>query len=110
PLLAGLLSGWVEVGMGDFSAAQERFDLLKGNAALEAYGQYHKALALALAGDFLSAATILANGEDGPLHVNLGALVAHAQVLVQIDRDGEALEILDEALAGGIPNAVLLDL
>lgn len=110
PLLSGLLSGWVEVGLGDFAAAQERFDLLKGNAALEAYGQYHKALALALAGDFLSAATILAGGDDGPLHVNLGALVAHAQVLAQIDRDAEAIEILNDAMSGGIPNAVLIDL
>ncbi len=110
PLLSGLLSGWVEVGLGDFAAAQDRFDLLTGNAALEAYGQYHKALALALAGDFLSAATILAGGDDGPLHVNLGALVAHAQVLAQIDRDAEAIEILNDAMSGGIPNAVLIDL
>ena len=55
-----------------------RFDAMTGNDALAAYGQYHKALALALAGDFVSAEAILAGGEDGPLHLNRSAIVAHA--------------------------------
>ena len=53
---------------------------MTGNEALAAYGQYHKALALALAGDFVSAEAILAGDEDGPLHLNRGAIVAHAQI------------------------------
>jgi tetratricopeptide (TPR) repeat protein len=111
PLLGGLLGGWIEAGREDFAAAQERFDALDGNDTLRAYGQYHKALALALAGDFVTAATILAGDEEtGPLHVNLGAVVARAQILAQIDRDEEALALLDEALEGGIPNEVLQEL
>lgn len=110
PLLGGLLRGWVEVGREDFAAAQESFDALDANDTLQAYGQYHKALALAFAGDFVTAASILEGDERGPLHVNLGAIVARAQILAQIDREEEALGILDEALIGGIPSEVLVAL
>lgn len=110
PLLVGLLGGWIAVGREDFAQAQARFDAANENEALAAYGQYHKALALALAGDFISAEAILAGGESGPLHLSRGALVAHAQILAQIDRTEEAVALLDKALAGGFPEATLLDL
>lgn len=110
PLLGGLVSGWITVGLEDFPAARDRFDAIGGNAALSAYGQYHKALALAMAGDFVSAETILAGDDEGPLHLNRGSLIAHAQVLAQIDRESDAVAILDEALAAGIPDAELVDL
>ncbi len=110
PLLGGLVSGWITVGRQDFPAARERFDAINGNPALTAYGQYHKALALAMAGDFVSAETILAGDDDGPLHLNRGALLAHAEVLAQIDRESDAVAILDDALAGGVPDAELVDL
>ncbi len=110
PLLGGLLAGWIEVGREDFADAQARFDALDGNDTLIAYGQYHKALALALAGDFVSAARILEGDGSGPLHVNLGAVVAHAQILAQIDREAEALELLDATLSSGLPSEVLVEL
>jgi Flp pilus assembly protein TadD len=110
PLLGGLLAGWIEVGREDFAAAAARFDAMTGNDALAAYGQYHKALALAYAGDFVSAAEILAGDEEGPLHLNRTAIVAHAQVLAQIDREADAVALLDEALAGGVPDAPIIAL
>jgi tetratricopeptide (TPR) repeat protein len=110
PLLGGLVAGWIEVAGEDFQAAQAAFDAMDDNETLAAFGQYHKALALALAGDFVSAAAILAGGEEGPLHVNRGALVAHAQILAQIGREDEAVALLDEALASGIPDAPLIAL
>lgn len=110
PLLSGLLTGWIAVGREDYDAAFAAFDAMTGNEALVAYGQYHKALALALAGDFNQAATILQGDANGPLHLNLGAVVARVQILAQIDRTDEARAILDAALADGIPNAVLIDL
>ncbi len=105
PLLGGLVAGWIEVGRGDFASAQAKFDAMDGNEALAAYGQYHKALALALAGDFVQAETILAGGEDGPLHVSRDGLMAHAEILAQIAREDEAIALLDEALADGFPDA-----
>jgi Flp pilus assembly protein TadD len=110
PLLVGLIRGWIAVGRDDFTEAQARFDAMSANEALAPFGQYHKALALALAGDFISAEEILAGGEEGPLHLNRAALVAHAQILAQIDRTDEALALIDGALASGFPEATLVDL
>jgi tetratricopeptide (TPR) repeat protein len=107
PLLGGLASGWIAVGQQDFVAARDRFDAMGGNEALAAYGQYHKALALAFAGDFVTAERILAGGEEGPLHVDRNALAAHAQILAQIGRETEAIDLLDGVLSGGFPDAAL---
>ena len=78
--------------------------------ALTAYGQYHKALALAFAGDFVGAEAILAGGEEGPLHLNRSSIVAHAEILAQLGREADAIEVIDDALAGGVPDAPLLEL
>jgi tetratricopeptide (TPR) repeat protein len=110
PLLADLVAGWIEVGREDFDAARATFDGMNGGDALAAYGQYHKALALAFAGDFVSAEAILAGGDDGPLHLNRSSIVAHAEILAQIGREADAIQVIDDALAGGVPDAPLLDL
>ncbi len=110
PLLGGLVSGWIEVGRQDFPAAQAKFDAMTGNEALVAYGQYHKALALAYAGDFVSAEKILAGGPDGPLHLNRSGIVAHAEILAQMGRSADAIALIDDALNGGVPDAPLVDL
>jgi tetratricopeptide (TPR) repeat protein len=110
PLLGGLLEGWIEVGQQDFDAAQATFDGMTGNDALAAYGQYHKALALAFAGDFVSAEEILAGDEDGPLHLNRSSVVAHAQALAQVGREAVAVQVIDDAMSAGLPDAPLLAL
>ncbi len=109
-LLAGLLSGWAAVGDEAFQVALERFDALSGNEALEAYGQYHKALALAFAGDFVAAEAILAGDGDVPLHPDRSALIAHAEILAQIDREDEAIDLLERTIASGFAETTLVDL
>jgi tetratricopeptide (TPR) repeat protein len=110
PLLAGLVAGWIEVGRENFPAAEAKFDAMTANEALTAYGQYHKALALAMAGDFVSAEAILAGDEKGPLHLTRSALIAHAEILAQIGREQDALAMLNQAIDGGFPDATLVDL
>ncbi|MEM8570452.1 MAG: tetratricopeptide repeat protein [Pseudomonadota bacterium] len=110
PLLGGLVSGWVAVGQQDFRGAQDRFDAMRGGNAIAAYGQYHKALALAFAGDFVGAEAILAGDEDGPLHVDRNALAAHAQILAQIGREADAIDLLDDVLSSGFHDASLIHL
>ncbi len=110
PLLTGLISGWIAAGRDDFTAAQAQFDTMTDNDAIAAFAQYHKALALALAGDFISAEAILAGGEQGPLHLSRGAIAAHAQILAQIDRTEEAVDLLTAAVETGYPDATLIDL
>ena len=97
-------AGWWRAGSRSGATTspppRRRFDAMTGNDALAAYGQYHKALALALAGDFVSAEAILAGGEDGPLHLNRAALVAHAQILAQLGREADAIAMLDDGAGG----------
>lgn len=109
PLLDGLVSGWIAVGREDFEAAKARFDALGGNDLVGAYGQYHKALALALAGDFVSAEALFASIGD-PLPLEREAIIAHAEVLAQLGREEDAIARLDEVLDTGFPDLALLDL
>ncbi len=99
PLLVGLMRGWIELGLGSSAKAVAAFDGMDGNDALKIYGQYHKALALAVAGDFDAAATIMAGADGTPLHLSRSAILAHAEILMQLDRRDDALAVLDGALA-----------
>ena len=110
PLLQGLTSGWAAVGAGDYDAALQAFDALDQNETLATYGQYHKALALALAGDFAAAAALL-DGEDGtPLHVNRAAMIAHIASLSQSDQAERALDMAELALSDGLADRQMVAL
>jgi len=100
PLMHGLLSGWVQLGLGNMSDAVKQFDSMQNPTAMLLFAQYHKALALAVVGDFEASDKILQGGENGNLRLNRGSLIAHAQILSQLDRKDEALEILDKATRG----------
>ncbi|MEM9228300.1 MAG: tetratricopeptide repeat protein [Pseudomonadota bacterium] len=100
PLMSSLVQGWAQVGLGEFAEAVERFDSLEGNAALRAYGKLHHALALALAGDFASAALILDGDDDGPLHLNRLAMLTHIVSLSQAERMDEALALANDIRQG----------
>lgn len=107
-LLVGLLKGWVSAGLGDTGAAQEHFDGLGDETGFGPLGQYHKALVLALSGDFEGAAAIF-DGENGePLRVSRASLVAHVQVLLQLDRRDDAVAQIVEA--GGVSDPELAEL
>ncbi len=98
-LLRGLLQGWAAFGAGKFSDAEAAFDALNANDGLRVYGQYHKALALALTGDAARAEAMIA-GADGaePLYINTESLIAHAQLLVVLDRRDDAVQLLDRMI------------
>ena len=93
-LLSGLLKGWVAAGLGDMEAAQASLDGLENGTGFGPLGQYHKALILALAGNFDGAIEIFEGDGDEPLQVSRASLVAHVQVLLQLDRDEDALELI----------------
>ncbi len=93
-LLAVLLEAWLETGNGNAEAGLALFDSLQDNDSIRIFGQYHKALALAYLGQLDQALTIIeANG--APLHLNRNAVLAHAQILSQLNRNAEALEVLN---------------
>lgn len=95
PLVDGLVKGWVQLARGDVSEALAAFDAVIANPALAPFGSYNKALALAQVGDF-EGADRLFSGEDGSgFQRTRRGVIAHAEVLGQLERFDEALALLD---------------
>ncbi|AJE48978.1 hypothetical protein P73_4263 [Celeribacter indicus] len=94
----GMLRAWALVGEGDMSAALEIFDTQAAQVeGFEFFGPYNKALALALVGDFEGAEQTLSDPAMAPTRLSV---LARAQVLSQLERNEEALALLDEAFGG----------
>jgi tetratricopeptide (TPR) repeat protein len=93
-LVDGLLRAWAQLGLGQMSEATTSFDAMATAPGLEAFGLYHKALALASVGDFEGADKIFSGEEGGPLRATRRGVFAHAQVLSQLERDADALELI----------------
>ena len=96
PLVDGLTMAWAQMGKGDVSAALATFDRLADADGLGPFASYHKALALAMVGDFEGAEAIFANEAGGPLQLTRRAAIARVQILSQLDRDPEAVAMLDQ--------------
>ncbi|CTQ32296.1 tetratricopeptide repeat protein [Jannaschia rubra] len=96
-LLDGLLAAWIEAADGDMGAALDGFDRLAETESFAPFAQMHKAFALAQAGDFEGADAIFSGEENGPLNATTRGIEAHAQVLAQLGRSEDALELLQKA-------------
>lgn len=95
PLFDGLVRAWALVGTGRMGEALAAFDDVADNPGVEAFGAYHKALALAYAGDF-EGADLIFSGENGvDMRLTRRGVVAHATVLSQIGRTENALALLE---------------
>ncbi|WP_240335465.1 tetratricopeptide repeat protein [Pseudotabrizicola algicola] len=94
-LLDDLVLAWAEFGKGRMSETVAAFDAIAATEGLKAFGLYHKALALAAVGDFEGADDILSGRAEGPLVVNRRGVIAHAQILSQLEKFDEALALLD---------------
>jgi tetratricopeptide (TPR) repeat protein len=68
------------------------------NDAMKAFSDFHRALALAVVGDFGAAEKILAGESNRPVRVGRASLVAHIEILSQLDRNDEALAMANAAL------------
>ncbi|GAA0295736.1 tetratricopeptide repeat protein [Rhodovulum strictum] len=100
PLVDALLRAWARFGQGRMAEAVEAFDAAAAQSGLRAFGLYHKALALAAAGDFEGADLILSGEAEGPLRATRRGVIAHAQVLSQLEREADAIELIDMAFGG----------
>jgi tetratricopeptide (TPR) repeat protein len=94
-LIDGLLRAWTQLAMGRMSEALAAFDALAAVPGLEASALYHKALALAHVGDAEGAEAILSGATDGAVRLTARGVFALAQILSQLDRQDEALALLD---------------
>lgn len=93
-LVDGLALAWAQFGAGQVTEALATFDAVSGEQGLKSFALYHKALALAIAGDFEGADDILSGRASGPLQMSPRGILAHAQVLAQLDRRGDAAELV----------------
>ncbi len=106
PLFDGLALAWAELGAGQMSTALASFDEVIASDGVAVFGLYHKALALASAGDFESAAHIF-SGESGvTLRLTRRGVVAYAQVLSQLERNEDALELIKSSFGATLDPAL----
>ncbi|MDP3193979.1 tetratricopeptide repeat protein [Tabrizicola sp.] len=98
-LTNALVAAWAKVGEGKMSEAVEAFDAVTKQKGFEAFGYYHKALALASVGDFEGADEILSGRAAGPIYVMRRGVFAHAQILSQLERNAEAVTLLDRSFS-----------
>lgn len=109
-LVDGLFRAWAEVGAGQMSEATKAFDSVAKEKGLGPFALYHKALALASVGDFEGADAILSDQGIGAQVSSRRSLVAHAEVLSQLERDKDALALLDKVAGPAPDDKVLADL
>ncbi|MGL4238167.1 tetratricopeptide repeat protein [Tabrizicola sp.] len=100
-LANALVAAWAKVGEGKMSEALEAFDAVTKTKGYEAFGFYHKALALASVGDFEGADEILSGRAAGPIYVMRRGVFAHAQILSQLERNPDALALLERSFGTG---------
>ncbi len=100
PLLDGLMQAWAYLGMGQMSDATALFEKMAENDPMKVFSDYHRALALAVVGDFEGSEKILAGKNDQPIRLGRGSLMAHIAILSQLERNEDALEMATVALNG----------
>ncbi len=96
PLFDGLAKSWAQVGAGRMSEALAAFDEVSSNQGVEAFGLYHKALALASVGDFESAAVIFSGEAGRTIRITRRGVVAYAQILSQLERNADAIDLIGQ--------------
>ena len=94
-LIDRLLVAWAITGQGRMSDALKAFDEVAKKQGVEAFARYHKALALAHAGDFESAAEIFEQTVEAGIRLTRRGVIAQIQVLSQLDLGDQAIAVLD---------------
>jgi tetratricopeptide (TPR) repeat protein len=101
-LVDGLVAAWSELGRGNMSEALIAFDEVGEERGLMGFALYHKALALASVGDFEGAEAIYASDTAGAMQMTRRGIIARIEVLSQIDRNDEALDLIETAFGADL--------
>lgn len=95
----GLMRAWAHVGLGNMSGALNLFDQGAGmGQGFENFGAYNKGLALALVGDYEGA---LATLSQPNMPQSRFSVIARMEILSQLERNEEALALLNESFGEG---------
>ena len=98
--LEAILTGWLEIGAGNIGKGLNYFKESENAKKLGSISQNHLALALAMVGDFEKADAILSDFTNGSNLIDRESVIAHAQIMAQIGKNLEAVELLDRFLIG----------
>ncbi|MEX1660302.1 tetratricopeptide repeat protein [Thioclava sp. 15-R06ZXC-3] len=96
PLLGGLTRAWALVGEGKMTDAAAAFDAVGSEKGLGAFAAFHKALSLALVGDYEGADKILSGEHGAMITATRRGVIAHAEILSQLERDKDALALIED--------------
>ncbi|WP_415184177.1 tetratricopeptide repeat protein [Phaeovulum sp.] len=105
-LVSGLFRAWSLVGTGQMSDATKIFDKVAKSKGAQAFGLYHKALALALVGDYEGADAIFSGKTGQPIRATRRGVLAHVQVLSQLERNKDAIELIDSVFGPDLDPAL----
>lgn len=101
-LTSGLFRAWALVGLGQMSEASKAFDVVGKMQGLQGFAGYHKALALALVGDFEGAEALFSGELADVLNGTRRGVMAHVQVLSQLERDADAIKLIDDSFGAAL--------
>lgn len=99
PWVDGLVKAWAYMGAGDVTSAMTAFDTLSEEPGMQGLVMYHKALALASVGDYEGAEEIFGEGRVGGAGQTRRGVMAHAEILAQLERPQEALTLIRQVSA-----------
>lgn len=106
-LFDALTAAWATAGSGEMTDAIGAFEKIAKSPEQGLFGAYHQALALASVGDFEGADRVLSSDAGLEARALRRSVLAHVEVLSQLERNDEAIALLDEAfVAGQDPTAV----
>jgi tetratricopeptide (TPR) repeat protein len=107
PFIDELATGWIALGEGNMDRAEASFMALTEDPALAELAWLHLGLARAAVGDFETAEEILSGERAGRISQTERVVRARAEILVQLDRRGDALDLLD-GYTQRVPDPALL--
>ncbi|EAQ14203.1 Flp pilus assembly protein TadD [Maritimibacter alkaliphilus HTCC2654] len=97
-LMDPLILAWTAIGDGRMSRALEVFEELSQDDVAKQVSAFQKAQALAYVGDYEGAAAILSGEAGVELALNRSGVIAYAQILSQLERNNDAIALLDAQL------------
>lgn len=101
PLVDGLIRAWARMETGSVALALEDFDAVAEENGLRGFAMYHKAMALAMVGDFAGAEAIFNGDQGGAAMMTRRGAMARAEIMSQLEQNDAALEMLVDAFGAG---------
>ena len=101
PLVDGLIEAWAQMGIGSVDKAIAVFDRIAEEEALRPFAAYHKALALASAGNYGGAEALFAENNGQLTRLSRRSALARIEIQSQLGAFDMALATLNDSFGAG---------